>query len=172
MEEDETEGSTLAERDLPEDSTTREDADRDDERGAVADEETGGGESTPTGWALRGALAGAVAGSVTGAGLGMLFARRPEALAQARRAIGESGAHVARAAAVAAGEVVTSRHINRLLKAEEGDGDRGELMKQAAREAGVAAATAARDQIISLRSDAVSSGSGGVVEGGGNGAGS
>ena len=52
-----------------------EQADRDDERGAVADEETGGAEPTPTSWALRGALAGAVAGSVAGAGLGMLFAR-------------------------------------------------------------------------------------------------
>lgn len=146
-----------------------EQADRDDERGAVADEETGGAEPTPTSWALRGALAGAVAGSVAGAGLGMLFARRPDALAQARRAIGGSGTQVARAAAVAAGEVMTRRHVNRLLKAE-GDEDRGELMKQAAREAGVAAAMAARDEIISLRSDPVSSGSRGVVEGGGNGA--
>jgi len=157
----------LAERALPEDSTTREDEERED----VADEETGDAEATSTSWALRGALVGAVAGSVAGAGLGMLFARRPEALAQARRAIGGSGTHVARAAALAAAEAVTSRHVNQLLKGES-NGDRGDLMKQAAKEAGVAAATAARDEIRALRSDAVSSSSRGVVEGGGSGAGS
>jgi hypothetical protein len=154
----------LAERDLPEDSTTGEDEDRDDERGDVEDEKTGDAEPTPTSWALRGALVGAIAGSVVGAGLGMFFAWRPEALTQARTAIGGRGTHVARAAAVAAGEAMTSRHVNRLLKAESND-DRGELMKQAAREAGIAAATAARDEIISLRGS-----SRGVVEGGGNGA--
>jgi hypothetical protein len=147
----------LAERDLPEDSATREDEDRDD----VAAEETGDAEPTPTSWALRGALVGAIAGSVVGAGLGMLFARRPETLTQAQRAIGGRGTHVARAAAVAAGAAMTSRHVNQLLKAES-NGDRGELMKQAAREAGLPAAMAARDEIISLRGDAE----------GGNGAGS
>ena len=64
---------------------------------------------------------------------------------------------------------MTRRHVNRLLKAEAA-GDRGELMKQAAREAGVAAAIAARDEIISLRSDEVSLGSRGVAAGGRNGA--
>jgi hypothetical protein len=147
----------LAERDLPEDSATGEDEDRDD----VADEGTGDAEPTPTSWALRGALVGAIAGSVVGAGLGMLFARRPETLTQAQTAIGGRGTHVARAAAVAAGAAMTSRHVNQLLKAES-NGDRGELMKQAAREAGLAAAMAARDEIISLRGDAE----------GGNGAGS
>ena len=156
----------MSEQALQEDSTTNEDEALDGEGGDVADEETGGGgtEPSPTSWALRGAVVGAIAGSVTGAGLGMLFARRPETLPQARTAIGGSGRHVARAAAVAAGEVMTSRHLNQLLNAE-GASDRGDVMKQAAREAGIAAATAARDTIISLRSDAVGSG----VEGGGNG---
>ena len=154
----------MAERDLSEDSTKPEDEGLDDERGDVTEQAEGGGDPT-TSWALRGAVVGAVAGGVTGAGLGMLFARRPEALTEAKNAIGGSGRHVARAAAVAAGEVMASRHLNTLVKGE-GEGERGELMKQAAKEAGVAAATAARDTIITLRSDAVGSGSG---EGGGNG---
>ena len=160
----------MTERSLPEDSTPGEDEELDDERRDAAEDETGGGgvEPTPTNWALRGAIVGAAVGSMTGAGLGMLFARKPEALTQARSAIGGSGTHVARAAAVAAGEVMASNHLNQLLRAE-GSGDRGEMMKQAAREAGVAAATAARDTIISLRGDAVGSGSQKVVEGGGNG---
>jgi len=159
----------LAEQAPPKDSTTPEDKDL-DERGDASDEETadGGAEPSPTSWALRGAFVGAIAGSVTGAALGMLFARQPEALTQARSAIGGSGRHVARAAAVAAGEVMASKHLSTLVKGEDA-GDRGELMKQAAKEAGVAAATAARDTIITLRSDAVGSGSGELVEGGGNG---
>jgi len=156
----------LPEKTLPEDSTTPEDEDLDAERGEATDEESSGGAGpTPTNWAVRGAVIGAVAGSAAGAGLGMLFAHRPNALAGAREAVSGSGRHVARAAAVAAGEVMASRHLGTLLKGE-GEGDRGELMKQAAKEAGVAAATAARDQIISLRGDAVASGS---KEGAGNG---
>jgi hypothetical protein len=159
----------VAEQALPENSTTDEDESRDDERSEVVNEESvGGDQQTPPNWALRGALIGAVAGSVTGAGLGMLLARRPEALAQAREAIGESGGHVARAAAAAAGEVVTSRQLNQLLQGE-GNGDRGEMMKEAAREAGKAAATAARDQIISLRGDAAGSSSREAAKGGRNG---
>ena len=57
---------------------------------------------------------------------------------------------------------MTSMQINQLLKGE-GSGDRGELVKHAAKQAGFAAATAARDQIVTLRSEA---------EGGGNGSGS
>ena len=156
----------MAERNLPEDPTTQEDEGLDDERGDATEQAEGGGDPATKSWALRGAVVGAVVGSATGAGLGMLFARRPEALTEARNAIGGSGRHVARAAAVAAGEVMASRHLNTLVKGE-GEGDRGELMKQAAKEAGVAAATAARDTIITLRSDAVGSGS--QAEGGGNG---
>ena len=149
----------MPEKTLPQDSTTPEDDDLDAERDEATDEESSGGAgSAPTNWAVRGAVIGAVAGSAAGAGLGMLFARRPDVLAGARDAVSGSGRHVARAAAVAAGEVMASRHLGTLLKAE-GEGDRGELMKQAAKEAGVAAATAARDQIISLRGDAVASGS-------------
>jgi hypothetical protein len=153
----------VVEEALPENSN--QDEDIDDERGDVADEETGGGGADPTStsWALRGALVGAIAGSVTGAALGMLLARRPDMLKQARTAIDGSGRHVAETAAIAAGEAMTTMQLNQLLKGE-GSGDRGELLKHAAREAGFAAATAARDQIISLRSESVGS------EGGGSGA--
>ena len=146
--------------DLQENSTEQRDEDVDAERG---DEGTdGGSDATATNWAVRGAVVGAIAGSVTGAALGMLFARRPETLKEITSAIGGSGGHVAKAAAVAAGEAMTSMQINQLLKGE-GSGDRGELMKHAAKQAGFAAATAARDQIVTLRSEA---------EGGGNGSGS
>ena len=158
----------MAERALPEQATSDED-EGGNERSEVPNEDAGGGGGqTPPSWALRGALIGAVAGSVAGAGLGMLLARRPETLSDVREAFGESGSHVARAAAAAAGEVVTSRHLNQLLTGE-GNGDRGELVKDAAREAGKAAATAARDQIISLRTDAGGSGSRKAVKGGRNG---
>jgi len=144
-------------------STDQGDEDLDTERD---DEETGGGsDATATSWAVRGAVVGAIAGSVTGAALGMLFARRPETLKEITSAIGGSGGHVAKAAAVAAGEAMTSMQINQLLKGE-GSGDRGELVKHAAKQAGFAAATAARDQIVTLRSEA------GGSEGGGNGSGS
>ena len=104
-------------------------------------------------WAIRGAVVGAVAGGAAGAGVGILVARRPEALSQAKTAIGESGGQVARAAAVAATEVVTSKRLNQLM-AGNGNGDHSEAMKETAREAGAAAAKAARESIMSLRRDA------------------
>jgi hypothetical protein len=87
----------------------------------------------------------------------MLVARRPDALKQAKGAIGGSGTQFARAAALAATEVVTSRRLNQLISGD-GNGDRSQMIKQAAREAGAAAAKAARDSIISLRRDAIGSG--------------
>jgi hypothetical protein len=143
------EGITVSEQALPDDSTQEDDATPGAEAGP-----------SPASWAMRGAFIGAVAGSVAGAGLGMLFAQRPETLAEARDALEGSGRHVARAAAAAAGEVVASRHLNQLLKGN-GNGDRGELMKQAAKEAGAAAASAARDHIISLRGEEGSKAKGG-----------
>jgi len=144
-----------------ENSTGQGDEDLDTERG----DEGAGADPAPTSWAVRGAVVGAIAGSVTGAALGMLFARRPETLREVTNAISGSGGHVAKAAAIAAGEAMTSMQINQLLKGE-GGGDRGELVKHAAKQAGFAAATAARDQIVTLRSEA------GGSEGGGNGSGS
>jgi L-aminopeptidase/D-esterase-like protein len=101
-------------------------------------------------WAIRGAVVGAVAGGAAGAGVGILVARRPEALSQAKSAIGDSGGQVARAAVVAATEVVTSRRLSQLM-AGNGNGDHSRAIKETAREAGAAAAKAARESIIALR---------------------
>jgi hypothetical protein len=102
---------------------------------------------------MRGAVVGAVAGSTVGAGVGILLARQPEALKQAKDAVGGSGREVARAAAVAATEVVTSRRITQVMTGN-GNGDRSQAVKETAREAGAAAAKAARDSLVSLRSEA------------------
>ena len=125
----------------------------DDEAARDGEDESGLTEPSTRKWAIRGAVLGAVAGSVAGAGVGALVARRPEALKQAKDAISGNSRQVVRAAAVAAAEVVTSKGLNELVTGG-GDGDRSQLMKQSAREAGAAAAQAARDAIISLRRDA------------------
>jgi hypothetical protein len=113
------------------------------------------GEPT-TKWAIRGAVVGAVAGSAVGAGVGALVARRPEALRQARDLIGGNVRQVATAAGFAAAEVVTSKGLNQLGSGDQ-NGDRAQLMKQSAKEAGVAAAKAARDSLVSLRQEGGSS---------------
>jgi hypothetical protein len=107
-------------------------------------------EPSAASWAIRGAVLGAVVGGAAGAGVGLVVARRPEALKQAGDVMRGSGRQVARAAAGAATEVVTSGRLNQLI-AGDGNGDRSQLMKQTAREAGAEAAKAARDAIISLR---------------------
>lgn len=159
------EQAIAAENSTPDEEDERELEPRDEARDGEAsadeapdDTESEGAPAEPstTRWAMRGAVVGAVAGSAAGAGFGMLVARRPEALKQAKGAIGGSGRQVARAAAVAATEVVTSRRLNQLI-AGDGNGDRSQMMKQAAREAGAAAAKAARDAIISLRREAIGS---------------
>jgi hypothetical protein len=101
-------------------------------------------------WTIRGAAFGAVAGAAAGAGIGALFAARPDVLENVKSGVGGSGRQVARAAAHAASEVMTSRSVNQLVRGN-GNGDRGRLMKDAAREAAAAAATAARDAIVELR---------------------
>ena len=130
----------------PRDETSDEEASNDEESAAT--------DPNTTRWAIRGAVLGAVAGSAAGAGVGMLVARRPEALKQAKSAIAGNGRQVALAAAAAATEVVTSRRLNQLVT---GNGDRSQMVKQAAREAGAAAAKAARDAIIPLRQETISS---------------
>ena len=100
-------------------------------------------------WAIRGAVVGAVAGSVVGAGVGVLVARRPEAIRQTTDLIGGNARQIATAAGAAAADVVASRGLNQLVSGE--NGDRGQLMKQSAMEAGAAAAKAARDSLVSLR---------------------
>jgi len=133
----------------------------DDDQAAVDNEDDGeqdqpGMESGQDGrdvkaWAIRGAVLGAVTGSVAGAGIGAVLVSRPEALRSAKDAFEDSGKHVARAVTVAVSEVLTSRSVRQLLSGN-GDGDRTEAMKDTAKEAGAAAATAARDSILTLRS--------------------
>lgn len=102
-------------------------------------------------WAIRGAVLGAATGSVAGAGIGAVLVSRPEVLRTAKDAFEDSGKHVARAVTVAVSEVLTSRSVRQLLSGN-GNGDRTEAMKDTAKEAGAAAATAARDSILALRS--------------------
>ncbi|HEY5660951.1 MAG TPA: hypothetical protein VIR59_09215 [Gaiellaceae bacterium] len=125
----------------------------DDQGSGDADGETAETEQTTTKWAIRGAVLGAVAGGAAGAGIGALFARRPEAWQEAKEAISGNSRQVAQAAAIAAAGAVSPRRLTQLATGDV-DGDRSRVVKQSAKEAGAAAAKAARDTIISLRKDA------------------
>lgn len=122
-----------------------------------AESQSAAAEPTTARWAIRGAVVGAVAGSAVGAGIGVLVARRPEALRQVTELIEGNAKQIASAAGVAAADVVASRGLSQLVSGD-GNGDRGQLMKQSAMEAGAAAAKAARDSLVSLRQEAGSSG--------------
>jgi hypothetical protein len=122
-----------------------------------AESQPAAAEPTTARWAIRGAVVGAVAGSAVGAGVAVLVARRPEALRQVTGLIGGNARQIASAAGVAAAGVVASKGLNQLVSGDE-NGDRGQLMKQSAKEAGAAAAKAARDTLVSLRQEAGSSG--------------
>jgi hypothetical protein len=126
-----------------------EDPSGDEERQPQARTDSGGDAKTKA-WAIRGALIGAFAGGAAGAGLGALAAARPESLRAVKDAFGSSGREVARAAAGAASDVVTSSSVKQLVSGA-GNGDRAQLMKDTAREAGAAAAKAARETLVSLR---------------------
>lgn len=127
--------------------------------GAPEDAESQGAaaEATTARWAIRGAVVGAVAGSAVGAGVGVLVARRPEALRQVPGLIGGNARQIASAAGVAAADVVASKGLTHLVSGDQ-NGDRAQLMKESAMEAGAAAAKAARDSLVSLRQEAGSSG--------------
>ncbi len=122
-----------------------------------AESQRGATEPTTARWAIRGAVVGAVAGGAVGAGVGALVAHRPEALRQAASLIGGNARQIASAAGVAAAEVVSSRGLGQLASGDE-NGDRAQLMKQSAMEAGAATAKAARDSLVSLRQEAGTSG--------------
>jgi hypothetical protein len=113
--------------------------------------ESGQGGRDVKAWAIRGAVIGAATGSAAGAGIGAVLVSRPEVVRTAKEAFEGSGKHVARAVATAVSEVLTSRSVKQLLSGS-GNGDRTEVMKDTAKEAGAAAATAARDSILALRS--------------------
>lgn len=152
----------MAEEDIAaQKSASDEDDERENEPSGDTPEDAEGqpatAEPTTARWAIRGAVVGALAGSAVGAGVGVLVARRPEALKQAAGLIGGNAGQIASAAGVAAADVVASRGLDQLVSGD-GNGDRGQLMKQSAMEAGAAAAKAARDSLVSLRQEASGSG--------------
>ena len=106
---------------------------------------------TSTGrWAVRGAILGGLAGATAGASVGAVFARRPETRRAVKDAVDRNGRHLAKAAAVAIGDVVASKSLKQLI-ASNGDDDRRGLIKETAKEAAAAAAQATRDTIVSVR---------------------
>lgn len=107
------------------------------------------------GWALRGAVVGAAAGAAVGAGIGAVLAARPDLLDSAKETVGGAGRDVARSAALAAGQVVSTRSVANLVSS--GDGERSDVMKQTAREAAAAAAGAARDTLVSMQAGSAKS---------------
>ena len=107
------------------------------------------------GWALRGAVVGAAAGAAVGAGIGAVLAARPDLLDAAKETVGGAGRDVAKSAALAAGQVVSTRSVTNLVSS--GDADRSDVMKQTAREAAAAAAGAARDTLVSMQAGSAKS---------------
>jgi hypothetical protein len=103
-----------------------------------------------TAWTTIGAITGATVGGILGAAVAATLVRRPELLEQATEAINRDGGRVARAATTAAGGVFAAKSIQGLAQDGEG-GERAELMKQTARQAAAAAASATRDEIVSIR---------------------
>lgn len=101
-------------------------------------------------WAVRGALAGGILGATAGASLGAVFARQPETRQALRDAVDKHGRRLAKAAAVAIGDVVASKSLKQLISSN-GDDDRRRLMKETAKEAAAAAAQATRDTLVSSR---------------------
>ena len=124
------------------------DEETEDEDGASASSETAG-------WAVRGAIVGAATGAAVGAGLGAVLASRPDLLDTARETVGGAGRDVAKAAALAVGQVLTTRSVANLVSS--GDTDKAEVMKQTAREAAAAAAGAARDTLVTMQSGSAKS---------------
>ena len=101
-------------------------------------------------WAVRGAIVGGVAGATVGAGLAAVFARKPDARQALKEAVEGHGRQLAKAAAVAVGDVVASKSLKQLISSN-GDDDRVRLVKETAKEAAAAAAQATRDTIVSVR---------------------
>jgi hypothetical protein len=103
-----------------------------------------------TTWTTVGAITGATVGGILGAAVAATLVRRPELLEQATEAINRDGGRVARAATTAAGGVFAAKSIQGLAQDAE-NGERAQLMKQTARQAAAAAASATRDEIVSIR---------------------
>ena len=118
------------------------------------DEEHREGPAT-AGWALRGAVLGAATGAAVGAGVGAVHAARPDLLDSAKETVGGAGRDVAKSAAVAVGQVLTTRSVANLVS--NGDADRADVVKQTAKEAATAAAGAARDTLVSMQAGSAKS---------------
>jgi hypothetical protein len=111
--------------------------------------------STTAGWAFRGAVVGAATGAAVGAGIGAVLAARPDLLDSAKETVGGAGRDVAKSAAVAVGQVLTTRSVANLVS--NGDADRADVVKQTAKEAATAAAGAARDTLVSMQAGSAKS---------------
>lgn len=140
----------MAEQTMEQERTYDEESDEFGEDPEAGDEHEADARSSTTSWAFRGAVVGAVAGGAVGAGLGVLLSSRPDFLESARDAVEGPSRDVARAAALAVGQVVTTRSVGNLVSS--GKDDRTEVVKQTAKEAAAAAAGAARDTLVSMRS--------------------
>lgn len=109
-----------------------------------------------TTWTTVGAITGATIGGIVGAAVAATLVRRPDLLEQATEAINRDGGRVAKAATTAAGGVLAAKSIQGLGQDGE-NGERSQLMKQTARQAAAAAASATRDEIVSIRKGSKSS---------------
>ena len=145
---------TMPEQTMEQERTHDEERDELRDEPEAAEEDDGDASRSTTSWAFRGAVVGAVAGGAVGAGLGALLSSRPEFLHSARDAVEGPSRDVARAAALAVGQVVTTRSVGNLVST--GNDDRTEVVKQTAKEAAAAAAGAARDTLVSMRSSTTS----------------
>jgi hypothetical protein len=128
---------TMAEQTMERRAQDEESDELQDEPETVEEDDAGAASGT-TSWAVRGAVVGAVAGGAIGAGLGALLSARPNLLESARDAVEGPSRDVAKAAAVAVGQVVTTRSVGNLVST--------------AKEAAAAAAGAARDTLVAMRS--------------------
>jgi hypothetical protein len=139
----------MAQQTMEQERAHEEETDEFQDESETADEESGGASQSTASWAFRGAVVGAVAGSVVGAGLGVLLSSRPDLLESAKGSVEGPGRDMAKAAAVAVGQVVTTKSVGTLVST--GNGDRTGAVKQTAKEAAAAAAGAARDTLVSLQ---------------------
>lgn len=103
--------------------------------------------------AARGAAGGAAVGAVLGGALAVARVLRPEQAEALKQTLADAGRDVATAAVRAAGGVLTTKPVSDLLAASRGNGGGSDAVKQTAKEVGVAAASAARDAIVSMRNE-------------------
>jgi hypothetical protein len=118
-------------------------------------QERQGGEERPrlVPVALRGAAGGAAAGAILGAAVAIARALRPEEADAVQEKLVGASREIGTAAVRAGGGVLTAKPVADLIAGTKGKSDRGETVRQAAKEAGVAAASAAREALVSMRDE-------------------